>query len=203
MSTPVPHSRPDDPRGSAGSLENLLQRVAGGDEVALTEFYGATKRRVYGLALQMLRDPQRAEEATLDVYTTVWRKADRYRSVRGSAVAWLLATTRNLVLDALRADGRRTLDRGDVAAMADDLRAADEGPVEAGNLAERAAAVRRAAAGLPRGQREAIAACYFGGLTHVEAAATLGVPLGTVKTRIRAGLSRLERCLSGSEDLLQ
>jgi RNA polymerase sigma-70 factor (ECF subfamily) len=179
-------------------LERLLQRIARGDEVAFADFYRATVRRAYGLAVRILADHGTAEEATLDAYQQVWRTAIDYRRDRATPLTWLLLLVRSRALDARRtaAAGRRHLDRQELGILAADLQAAEPGPMEATRDAERAALVRTATARLPRGQREAIAAAFFGGLSHTEIASALDLPLGTVKTRIRAGMVELRRSLA-------
>lgn len=180
---------PDEPR-----LADLLPRIAAGEEAALEQLFQRTRRRVYGLALAVLREAAAAEEATLDVYEQVWRSAGDYRAERGSALAWLLTMTRTRAIDRRRAL-RRASDGEDVLAHAADLLDRGDGPVESAGAAERAARVRRALGGIPPEQRQAVAAAFFGGLTHTQIASALDLPLGTVKRRIRSGLARLREAL--------
>lgn len=194
------------PRPEAESLRPdlavLLARVAQADEVALAELYQSTCRRVFGLVAGIVREAQGAEEVTLDVYAQVWQQAVTFTPARGSALAWLLTIARSRAIDKARTL-RAGNERSSVERLAAELFAADPTPADAAVLGERGARVRAAVADLPRGQREAIAAAYFQGLTHTEIAAALGVPLGTVKTRIRAGLGTLASVLSGLEPELR
>ncbi len=187
-----------DPGGDA-ALGVWLTDAARGDERALGALYDATSRRVYGLALQILRDPALAEEATLDVFTQVWRRAGGYDATRGTPLAYLLTLARTRAIDLLRARSRRAAREDELPA---EFAVADPGPDPFAERhdAERADMVRRAVSALPTEQRRAIEAAYFGGLSHSEAAAALGAPLGTVKTRIRDGLTSLRRALNAPHE---
>lgn len=187
--------------GSAeASLEILLARVAGGDESALRELYDRTSRRVFGLALAVLRDRAAAEDVALEVYVQVWTQAQRFDARQGAALAWLATLARTRAIDAWRARQRQaTVGAPAGLAEAAHLASAAPGPEARCEDAERAARVRRALDGLPPEQRRALQAAYFTGLTHVEIAAAFGQPLGTVKTRIRNGLLALRSALAGLE----
>ncbi len=176
-------------------LPGVLSRVAGGEEAALGQLYDVTSPKVFGLAYRILRQREAAEEVTLDVYTQVWREAARYDPARGTVMNWLLAIARTRAIDSLRSHRR-------AREVEQPLESAPEPAIENGDpertAAERARAARarRALAQLPAEQRSAVEAAFFGGLSHTEAAAVLGAPLGTVKTRIRAGLGTLRRLLA-------
>lgn len=196
---PPGRSRDDASTGAAGELAALLSRAAEGDEAAFARVYESTCRRVFGLALRILRDPSAAEEAALDAYVSVWRHARSYDPRRGDPLTWMLTIARSKAIDRLRARARRGRHRSDL-----DLEtalglheAADPGPgPEAASVqAERCLRVRQALERLPRRQRDAIERAYFGGLSHSEVARDLGEPLGTVKSRIRVGLRSLQRVL--------
>ncbi len=182
------------------SLEVLLVRVAGGDESALRELYDRTSRRVFGLALAVLRERAAAEDVALEVYVQVWRQAQRFDATQGAALAWLATLARTRAIDAWRARQRQAAlvaapDLADAAQLASPA----AGPEVHCADAERAARVRQALDSLPPEQRRALQAAYFTGLTHVEIAAAFGQPLGTVKTRIRNGLLALRSALAGLE----
>lgn len=184
---------------SGDPLAGLVGLVASGDEEALGRLYDATRRKVYGLVLRIVREPEAAEEVVLEVYTQVWRRAATYDPDRGSVAGWLLTLARTRAIDALRARARQT-DRSVSLRNAGEVPDPGPDPEEASVGAERAGRVRRAVCLLPREQRQAIEVAYFGGLSHTEVAETLGMPLGTVKTRIRTGLSALRRALVASEE---
>lgn len=190
-------------RGSAGSagermsdldsrLVDLLAGVARGDVHAFAVLYDATSRRVFGLARSILGDSEEAEEAALECYLYVWRNAARYDPSRGTPLQWMLVVARSRAIDCLRARVQRSVqERWDGFAAIEDVR---PGPEQACSIAEERSQVRQALAQLPPEQREAIEVTYLEGLSHSEAAVVLGQPRGTVKSRIRAGLSSLRRC---------
>lgn len=192
----VPRTDPDPPQ----DLTELLAAVASGEEAAMSMLYRATGRRLLGLALQILRDWQMAEEVMLDIYARVWREAGSYDPSRGTPLVWLLMLTRSRALDMQRQRGRRP-NADDVAAIATDLATRGPCPDEHLEDEETALRLRRALHELPRGQREALAAAYFGGLTQQEIASTLDVPLGTVKSRMRRGLAALRDAMESTGDM--
>ena len=169
--------------------------MAQGDADAVAELYDRHARAIYSLALAILRDARDAEDVVQDVFSQAWRQASRYCASRGAVGAWLLMLTRTRAIDRLRA--RRA--RPD---MASDDRAASElvdaGPRADAHVlsAEQIARVRAALGDLPVLQRVAIELAYFEGLTHVEIAARMEQPLGTVKTRIRLALTKLRDALT-------
>jgi RNA polymerase sigma-70 factor, ECF subfamily len=176
------------------SLDGLLGAAARGDQQAFAAFYDQTASQALGLALRILRDRALAEDVVLEAYTQVWRQADRHDPRRSNAVAWLLLVVRSRALDAVRSKGervRRDSSAEPLAALVD----AQPDALRASELRERAQRVRCALGQLPAEQRAAIEAAFFGGLTHVEVAAVLGAPLGTVKSRIRLGLEALRTLL--------
>ena len=172
--------------------------MALGDEEAFTQLYHATSRRVYGLALRILRDPTSAEDAALEAYTSVWRHAASFDSRRGRPMTWILTVTRSKAIDLLRARSRR-VEHPLGLAPERDLRDPAPGLEAASEHAESCVRVRTALASLPPDQRLAIETAYFAGLSHSEVAAALGTPLGTVKSRIRLGLTSLRRHLAEVE----
>ena len=193
---PQPVHLPRDPLGA------LTVQIVAGSETAMSSLYDATSPRVFGLALRVLRDRSAAEEATLDVFTQVWRQAERYDPAKGSVIAWLLNLARSRSIDLLRSRARR-IELEDGLDAAPELPDIAPGPEQSSVDADRARRIRKALAGLPEDQRKAIEAAFFGGLSHAEVALKLGQPLGTVKTRIRTGLLAL-RCslLSTKEGLV-
>jgi RNA polymerase sigma-70 factor, ECF subfamily len=172
----------------------LVERAAGGDADALAQLYDGTVSLVYGLALRILRDAGGAEEITEDVYMQVWRQATRYDSARGSVVRWLLTLTRSRAIDRLRA-GATQRERSAPLDEAADVLETMPGPEHAATEGERRTLVRAALARLSAEQRQAVELAYFRGMSHSEIASHVGVPLGTVKTRIRLGMNRLRASL--------
>ena len=161
----------------------------------MAEFYDASSRYVFGLALRILGDRESAEEVTLDVYVQVWKQASRYSPERGSVSSWLLNMARSRAIDRLRSKGRRQRQQeGPLDAAGE---AADRAPTpeESSLASERRRAVQSALAALQEPQREAIELVYFSGFSHSQIAERLGEPLGTVKTRIRLGMLHLRDSL--------
>ena len=193
MQAPEPEFEPQ------AGLAAVIARVAAGDERSLENLYDLTSRRVFALALQILRDPGAAEEATLDVFTQVWRQADRYEPGKGSPLGWLLTMARTRAIDLVRSRGRHA-DRE--AVLNEALAIPDQGrsPEDSSGDSEDALRVHRALAAISADQRNALVAAYFLGLSHTEVASALGQPLGTVKTRIRSGLIHLRRLLAENGD---
>jgi RNA polymerase sigma-70 factor (ECF subfamily) len=180
-------AEPDDPDRAA------IARLAGGDPEALEGLYGRYGTMAYSLAYRITGDGPAAEDAVQEAFLGVWRNAGRYEVGRGSVRTWILSIVHHRAIDSLRR--RRT-----TSALPD----ADEAPPEALTMPDLwddvaagldREAIRAAMASIPAAQRESIELAYFGGLTQVEIADRLAVPLGTVKSRQRLGLLALRRVL--------
>jgi RNA polymerase sigma-70 factor (ECF subfamily) len=174
-----------------------MRRMAAGEGAALAELYDRHARVIFSLAFRVLHDQGDAEEVVQDVFAQAWRQAARYDTTRGVVVAWLLMMTRSRAIDRLRMRrGRPTLQEDSPAVLRD----LPDGtaPADLSLLSvEQVARVRSALEDLPALQRTAIELAFYEGLTHVEIAARLDQPLGTVKTRIRLGLLRLRTAIGG------
>lgn len=177
--------------------EELIARLARGDLRALEELYSRYARPVYSLALRILGDTNDAEEATQDVFERVWRHAPAFDAGRGRFGTWLMSMTHHVAIDRLRKRQRRPQSIDSEAAERVALVIADEQQdvSETTLRSLEAQQVRRALHTLPEAQKQAIELAYFGGLSHLEIAALLGDPLGTVKARIRRGMDRLRAAL--------
>src|SRR5205823_15095522 len=172
------------------SDEALVLLAARSEQSALAELYDRYGRPAYGLALRVLRDEALAEDAVQDAFLSVWRTASRFVPERGKASTWILTLVHRRAVDAVRHEQRR---------RADSLERTAE-PVVAG-VAEDAwlrlqrERVQEALRRLPDAQREALELAYYGGLSQSELAERLGQPLGTIKSRMFGGLSRLRELL--------
>jgi len=188
-----------DAEDTPARLQSLLGGIAERDASQLSSFYDATSRWVYGLALRILGDPGAAEEVTIDVYHQVWRSAGSYDPKKGSPNAWLLTLARSRALDRLRSAAFRHRRE---KALAEGFDAAWEGPrPDVANIAEeRRRNVLAAVSSLPPEQKQAIELGFFQGLSHSEIAERLEQPLGTIKTRIRLGMTKLKDLLKPHED---
>jgi RNA polymerase sigma-70 factor (ECF subfamily) len=180
-------------RADAG-LDTLLTHVAKGDQAAFEALYDQLGASVYGLIRKVLRNPSQAEEVAQEVLLEVWRTASRFDPARGSAATWMLTIAHRRAIDRVRADE---------AAAAREQRTA-QAPTTVDEVAETVEAsmdaerLRRCLAGLTELQRESITLAYYGGYSYAQVAALLDTALGTIKTRIRDGLTRLRACLGVS-----
>lgn len=185
------------PRPGASTIDpHLLARVVKGDQQAFSELYDQSSVLLYSVAVRILRDQEQAAELLQEVYLEVWRKIARYDVGRGSPIAWLIILTRSRAIDRLRARSSRVPNseplEGSSAAQVADQR---PGPFESQEDQELRKLVDDALNTLPSAQQQAIELAYYEGLTHMEIAARLNQPLGTVKTRIKLGLSKLREIL--------
>ena len=178
-------------------LAPLMERVTHGDQKALSDLYDATRSRVFSLALFMVRETDLAEDVVVDVYAQIWRNAASYDESKGGVLNWVLMMTRSRALDVIRVRGRiyaRETGLDDAETL---CHPAEKGPEQISLAADRAQKIRRALGTLPLEQRELILAGFFCGLSHAELADQFRLPLGTVKSRMRLGLTSLRRRLEG------
>jgi RNA polymerase sigma-70 factor, ECF subfamily len=170
--------------------EALPALIARGDDAALAELYDRFGGIAYRLAYRVLRDQVLAQDAVQEAFLTAWRTAVTFDARRGKASSWLLTLVHRRAVDLVRREDRR---RGDPL---DDIPAADvEAVDETAEVREQRRAVQAALAQLPAEQREALELAYYGGLSQSELAERLGVPLGTVKSRMFVALGRLRDLL--------
>lgn len=173
---------------------DLIRRIAAGEQSALGELYDSSSRLMYGLILRITSNPATAEEVLVDAYTQVWLQAQKYDPDRGTPLAWLLTIGRSRALDRLRA-GRVEQLRREPIETALQAASSDASPERVAMDDERARMVRAAIAELTPEQREVIDLAFYLGLSHSEIAVHTGLPLGTVKTRIRLGMNKLREQL--------
>ena len=168
----------------------LIQRIAVGDRTAFDELYRRYARAVLGLALRRLGDRGRAEDASQEAFVAIWRSARTYDSRRGHGAPWLYAVARNAITDGLRRTPEPAADLPDGPGR-------DPDPSDRAEDAWQAWRVHRALEVLPEHERPVIELAYWRGLSQSEIADSLGIPLGTVKTRTRSALARLALELDG------
>ncbi|MFJ1709349.1 sigma-70 family RNA polymerase sigma factor [Kitasatospora sp. NPDC088346] len=185
------------PGPPAGELRRLVALSARGDEAAFELIYDAVAGPVYGVALRTLRSPVHAEEVVQEVLFEVWRTAAAYRPERGSVMAWVLTVAHRRAVDRVRS-ARAAAERDHRVASREPA-AGDPPDVEAVRSLDRLR-VRSALGGLSGVQREAVVLAYYGGYSQREIARLLDVPLGTVKSRIRDGLTRLRAAFASDSD---
>lgn len=174
----------------------LITKIAQQDQMALSELYDRYARVLYAVAYKILGTVEEAEEVVLDVFHQVWRIAGRYDPSKARVDAWLFMQVRSRSLDKLRSRDRMAKEKQASLDMAQTIPASVSTNPETDVLnQERRATVLAALRQLPDEQRHVLELVYFQGLTHTEIAAQTGIALGTIKTRIRLGLSKLRGTL--------
>jgi RNA polymerase sigma-70 factor, ECF subfamily len=171
------------------SREELLSRVAKGDQAAFGELYDQVAPRVLGLVKRLLIDHSQSEEVTQEIFLEIWQTASRYEASRGGALTWIMTMAHRRAVDRIRASqaGR---DR-DTKIGIRDLEVEYDHVAETVEVRIEHERVEKAMTRLTELQRQAVSLAYFGGYSHSEVADMLHVPLGTVKTRLRDGMIRL------------
>jgi RNA polymerase sigma factor (sigma-70 family) len=182
---------PSMPRSFAHlSDEAVVALVARSDQEALAELYDRFGRVAYGLALRVLRDEKLAEDAVQEGFLAAWRNADRFMPERAKASTWLLTFVHRRAVDLVRREERRRAEP-----LAETSEAGGSAADDAWLRFERER-VQAALRQLPDQQREALELAYYGGFTQSELAERLGQPVGTIKSRMFAGLARLRELLA-------
>ena len=173
----------------------LVRAVAAGEQRALHSLFERTNRIVFTLIVRITMNRETAEEVMLDVFYDVWRKASAYDPANGSVVGWIMNQARSRAIDRLRFDQRKKR----LNTYPHDLRPATDivDPQQASLFEEQSRLLRNALEILTPEERNAIETAFFSELTYEETARKLDQPLGTVKTRIRSGLGKLRKRLSG------
>lgn len=175
---------------AAGELTDgeLIERVGSGDDGAFDTLYRRYARPVFALALRRLGDRGRAEDAVQETFASIWRSARTYHSERGPGAPWLYAVARNAIVDRSRVRSEPPTEPVDRPSL-------EAGPEERAEREWAAWQIHRAFEELPVSERSVLELAYWGDLSQSEVAAFLNIPLGTVKTRTRSGLSRLATLL--------
>ncbi len=172
----------------------LTERVRAGNHEAFGTLYDRHATTVYSIAMNILKDPSRAEDVTQDVFITYWNKPERYNPTVGKFAPWFYRVARNRSIDILRRQ-RREMIPDDSQVFEATLHDTEPNPSDLVVTKTEANRVRAAVTELPEVQRELIELAYFSGMTQSEMASHLDLPLGTVKTRVRNGLGRLRDIL--------
>jgi RNA polymerase sigma-70 factor (ECF subfamily) len=176
--------------------------MALGEQEALSRLYDETAALIHGLALRILRDSADAEEVTADVFAQAWRSSSSFDAARGNPMSWLVMMTRSRAIDRLRSrDTRRRVERtiDDAKPVPDSTPGAEQRSI----ASQQQRLVRNALAELADDQRELIRMAFYQGLSHSELAEKTGLPLGTVKTRIRLGMMKLRARFEAHQEGLQ
>lgn len=173
-------------------LSGVLARVAAGDQVAFAELYRRTSAKLFGVCLRMLVDHGEAEEVLQEIYTTVWRRAERFDVARASAITWLMALARNKAIDRLRQRHEYQPSHPfDLDGLVDE----QPGPATQAEASQEYRRLQQCLQSLEPRQRQSVREAFFSGSTYSELAAQCRVPLGTMKSWIRRGLLQLRTCL--------
>jgi RNA polymerase sigma-70 factor (ECF subfamily) len=171
----------------------VLRAMQGGDQAAVAALYDRYGGAAYGLAYRITNDATLAEDVVQEAYVSVWKQCGRFDPGRGQVRSWLLTIVHHRAVDAVRRRANRperALPEG-----AEEFLEATGRPEDLAEMSMDAAAVREAVAQVPEDQRRTIVMAYFEGLTHVEIAERMQVPLGTVKSRLRIGLEKMRETL--------
>jgi len=174
---------------SLQSPEDLMGEVALGNESAFESLYDMLAARVFGLVLRVLKDSSQSEEVSQEVFVEAWQHAKRFDGRRGSATAWILTIAHRRAVDRVRSSQAST--ERDLRIGVQNYQESYDDVEDHVILHDETVRVARALEFLTEQQRDAIRLAYFGGYTHSEVAQHLKIPLGTVKTRIRDGMSKL------------
>ena len=180
---------PEDGADPVDLVGVLLVQTAQGDQDAFARMYDLISPRVFGLILRVLVDRAQSEEVLQEVFLEVWQSAGRFAPNRGQGRSWILTIAHRRAVDRVRS-AQASTDR-DAKIGTRDLDVAYDRVAEQVELKIEGERVAAALSSLPEAQREALTLAYYGGYSQSEIAALVGAPLGTVKTRMRDGLSRL------------
>lgn len=169
---------------------HLMQRIVAREQAAVTELYDQFAPMVYGMTMRVLQNTTLAEEATQDTFMKIWQQADQWDPERGKLVSWLLTIARYTAIDRLRKEKRQS--PWTAIGLEDMLTMVGKTSVVKQQKWADAEVLKQLLMDLTDEQRQAIELAFFSGMSHTEVADHLGVPLGTIKSRIRQGLRTLK-----------
>ena len=190
-------SRNPDRLLAPGDLQQLLARVALGDRAAFRQLYDATAPSLFGVALRIVRQRDRAEEVLQDAFVNAWNRAAGYQAALSQPMTWLTAIVRHRALDELRSGARHgaeSLEDGESGATAE-IEDERPNPLRLLEQAADALAIRGCLDAIDGPQRQCLALAYYHGLSHSEIAGHVRSPIGSVKVWLRRGLDKLKRCV--------
>lgn len=191
--------------GANSDLQAWLLATARGDHASFAKVYEATSAHLFGVALRMLGNEAAAQDVLQESYVNIWKNASQFRTqINGqtlSPMTWLIAIVRNKSLDALRQTTRRREDEfiaeGDSQERAPTVLSETAlSALESLTQATEHLQIDACMGGLPAAQRQALALCYYQGLSHSEASVQMGSPIGSIKAWVRRGLNQLKNCLA-------
>jgi RNA polymerase sigma-70 factor (ECF subfamily) len=177
--------------------EDLIERISEGDDSALLKLYDSYSRIVFSLILKIIKNKEEAEDILQTVFMKIWNKAEKFNKNKGGVYSWIITIARNLAIDRLRSKQFKSArnhvyEINDVKnKISDNLSGLDSAIIK-----ERAELINSALERIPTEQKMLIELAYFQGFTQSELSETLNIPLGTVKTRMRQALDKLEKMLT-------
>lgn len=182
-----------------------MTRIKARDSAALSELYDFYNRLLFGLILSILKKREEAEDILQEVFITIWEKAEQFDLDKGTVYTWIVSLARNKSIDRLRSKVYKeqkkqsaSLDNEDVFYP---LYSDEQDPLEQTILADRAKSVHEALDQISDKQRKVLQVAYFNGMSQSEIAEVFGIPLGTVKTRMRDGMIKLRELLGKELEL--
>jgi len=189
--------------GDSGKEAELLQAIARKDQSALGRLYDLYKRLLFSLCISILKDREEAEELLQEIFVQVWQKAPTYDPQKGSPYSWLVSMTRNKAIDRIRSKRWKQQQITDYETDNEifSLIPADGAtPLHATVAQQRSSMIQQTLHKIPDEQRSILNYAYFEGYSQTEIADKTGLPLGTVKSRMRQGLLKLRDMLAGREE---
>ena len=180
--------------GAEPDLSNLICRVALQDRRAFDQLYQLTSRKLFGVALRMLKDPAEAEDAIQEIYVRIWQKADRFRPGEAQPMSWLIAIARNLSIDRLRRRKPVSVPINEATDVADPM----PGPDVVTDQSKQRSRLDDCLSKLNARKAEAVKSAYVEGYSYQELADRFEIPLNTIRTWLRRSLLSLRDCLKES-----
>ena len=181
----------DSQTAALSSVGVLIEAVGGGSQAALKRLYELESKRLYGIALRIVRRPEIASDVLQEAFVQIWQNAPAFSAERGVGAAWLTGIVRFRALDAVRKAGREVLS-GDPGLGDEPL---EPDVIEKIGASAEAEALRRCLKLLDEEQQRCVLLAFVDGMSHSEIAERITAPLGSVKSWIRRGLLSLRRCL--------
>jgi RNA polymerase sigma-70 factor, ECF subfamily len=177
--------------------QQLVERIAARDESALSELYDLYSKIIYSLIIKIVKSREEAEDLLQSVFIKVWNKASTFNKNRGSVYSWLIALARNNAIDRTRSKEFKNININavEIEALDSFLRGTETASIDEAIIHERSEIINKALMQIPEEQYKIIELAYFEGMTQSEIAKKLSVPIGTIKSRTRQALIKLEKII--------